>query len=80
MIMFQGYARGRERVSILACLEVPLRETCTVLATGRKGAPGRWKSTCKGPEAGDPGPQGQEASVAGRGERRKTWGRGGSVS
>ena len=80
MTMLQGYARGRERVSILAGLAAPLRESCTVLATGRKGAPGRWKSTCKGPEAGDPGSQGQETSVAGRGERRKTWGWGGGVS
>ena len=37
------------------------------LTTGRKCAPGRGKSTCKGPKAGDPGVKGQEANVAGRG-------------
>ena len=36
------------------------------LTTGRKCAPGRGKSMCKGPEARDPGVKGQEASVAGR--------------
>ena len=52
-------------------VEASLRENCTVrrsqLTTGRKCAPGRGKSTCKGPKAGDPGVKGQEASVAGRG-------------
>ena len=45
-------------------VEASLRENCTVrrsqLTTGRKCAPGRGKSTCKGPKAGDPGVKGQE--------------------
>lgn len=37
------------------------------LTTGRKSAPDRGMSMCKGPEARDPGDPGQEAGVAGMG-------------
>ena len=51
------------------------------LTTGRKSAPGRGTSICKGPEAGDPGAQGQKASVAGRGWQEEDVGGGeGGVS
>ena len=51
------------------------------LTTGRKSAPDRGKSTCKGPEARDPGVQGQEAGVDGRGwEEEDVGGGGGRVS
>ena len=43
------------------------------LTTGRKSAPDRGTSTCKGPEARDPGDLGQEAGVAGMGWERKMW-------
>lgn len=50
------------------------------LTTGRKSAPDRGKSTCKGPEARDPGAQRQKASVAGRGREEEDVGGGeGSV-
>lgn len=65
--------------------EAPLREICTArrsqLTIGRKSAPGRGKSMCKGPEAEDPGVQGQKASVAGKGWEEEDVGGGeGSVS
>ena len=47
------------------------------LTTGRKSAPGRGKSTCKGSEARDPGAPGQEAGAAGKGWEEEDVGGGG---
>lgn len=51
------------------------------LITGRKSAPDRRTSTCKGPEARDPGAPGQKAGVAGMGwEEEDVGGEEGGVS